>query len=160
MMSNTQGWLNIYKPRGISSFSAVYKIKKKFNLKKIGHGGTLDPLAEGVLPIAIGKTTKLIPFINKDIKEYEFKIKWGEQTSTDDSEGEVIARSSKILKVLNKAILYNNNKKQIIYGANRFLNKEYLPRGYDNSWTINQIDEMGSLIIFKNNHQKTIKLDL
>ena len=95
-MSNTQGWLNIYKPQGISSFNVVYKIKKKFNLKKIGHGGTLDPLAEGVLPIAIGKTTKLIPFINKDIKEYEFKIKWGEQTSTDDSEGEVIARSSKI----------------------------------------------------------------
>ena len=99
-MSNTQGWLNIYKPRGISSFSAVYKIKKKFNLKKIGHGGTLDPLAEGVLPIAIGKTTKLIPFINKDIKEYEFKIKWCEQTSTDDSEGEVIARSSKIPSLL------------------------------------------------------------
>ena len=95
-MTNTQGWLNIYKPQGISSFNVVYKIKKKFNLNKIGHGGTLDPLAEGVLPIAIGKTTKLIPFINKDIKEYEFKIKWCEQTNTDDSEGEVIARSSKI----------------------------------------------------------------
>ena len=99
-MNNEQGWLNIYKPRGISSFNVVYKIKKKFNLKKIGHGGTLDPLAEGVLPIAIGKTTKLIPFINKDIKEYEFKIKWCEQTSTDDSEGEVIARSSKIPSLL------------------------------------------------------------
>ena len=95
-MNNEQGWLNIYKPRGISSFNVVYKIKKKFNLNKIGHGGTLDPLAEGVLPIAIGKTTKLIPFINKDIKEYEFKVKWCEQTNTDDSEGEVIARSSKI----------------------------------------------------------------
>ena len=95
-MTNAQGWLNIYKPQGISSFNVVYKIKKKFNLNKIGHGGTLDPLAEGVLPIAIGKTTKLIPFINKDIKEYEFKVKWCEQTNTDDSEGEVIARSSKI----------------------------------------------------------------
>jgi len=99
-VNNEQGWLNIYKPRGISSFNVVYKIRKKFNLKKIGHGGTLDPLAEGVLPIAIGKTTKLIPFINKDIKEYEFKIKWCEQTSTDDSEGEVIARSSKIPSLL------------------------------------------------------------
>ena len=95
-MTNTQGWLNIYKPQGISSFNVVYKIKKKFNLNKIGHGGTLDPLAEGVLPIAIGKTTKLIPFINKNIKEYEFEIKWCEQTNTDDSEGEIIARSSKI----------------------------------------------------------------
>ena len=74
MINQVQGWLNVYKPRGISSFNVVYKIKKKFNLKKIGHGGTLDPLAEGVLPIAIGKTTKLIPFINKNIKEYEFKI--------------------------------------------------------------------------------------
>ena len=96
MINQVQGWLNVYKPRGISSFNVVYKIKKKFNLKKIGHGGTLDPLAEGVLPIAIGKTTKLIPFINKNIKEYEFKIKWCEQTNTDDSEGEEIARSLKI----------------------------------------------------------------
>ena len=96
MMNQVQGWLNVYKPRGISSFNVVYKIKKKFNLKKIGHGGTLDPLAEGVLPIAVGKTTKLIPFINKNIKEYEFKIKWCEQTNTDDSEGAVIARSTKI----------------------------------------------------------------
>ena len=95
-MNNFQGWLNIYKPLGISSFTAVKKIKKKFNLNKIGHGGTLDPLAEGVLPIAIGKTTKLIPFINDNIKEYEFDIKWGEQTSTDDSEGEIISKSEKI----------------------------------------------------------------
>ena len=95
-MNRDQGWLNVYKPKGISSFNVVYKIKKKFNLKKVGHGGTLDPLAEGVLPIAIGKTTKLIPFINKNIKEYEFKIKWCEQTTTDDSEGKVIARSLKI----------------------------------------------------------------
>ena len=96
MINQDQGWLNVYKPRGISSFNVVYKIKKKFNLKKIGHGGTLDPLAEGVLPIAIGKTTKLIPFINRNIKEYEFEIKWCEQTNTDDSEGAVIARSTKI----------------------------------------------------------------
>ena len=95
-MSNYQGWLNVYKPLGLSSFSVIKIIKKKFNLNKIGHGGTLDPLAEGILPIAIGKTTKLIPFINNNIKEYEFDIKWGIQTSTDDSEGEIIDRSDKI----------------------------------------------------------------
>jgi tRNA pseudouridine55 synthase len=95
-MNDPQGWLNVYKPRGLSSFSVVKKIKKHFNLDKIGHGGTLDPLAEGVLPIAIGKATKLIPFINNDLKEYEFKIKWGEQTSTDDSEGEIINKSNQI----------------------------------------------------------------
>ena len=105
-MNNLQGWLNVYKPKGISSFKVVNKIKKYFNINKIGHGGTLDPLAEGVLPIAIGKATKLIPFINNHIKEYEFEVKWGVQTTTDDSEGDVINKSdiipteSEIIKVL------------------------------------------------------------
>ena len=93
-MSNIQGWLNVYKPLNISSFAVIRKLKKKFNIKKIGHGGTLDPLAEGILPIAIGKTTKLIPFINSYAKEYEFEIKWGEQTTTDDREGKIIEKST------------------------------------------------------------------
>ena len=93
-MIDCQGWLNIYKPLGISSFAVVKKIKKYFKLNKIGHGGTLDPLAEGVLPIAVGKATKLISFIYSDIKEYEFEIKWGEQTTTDDAEGEILYCSS------------------------------------------------------------------
>ena len=95
-MNKINGWLNIYKPRGISSFFVLKKIKKKFKFSKIGHAGTLDPLAEGILPVAVGKTTKLISFINKHSKEYEFEIKWGEQTSTDDTEGKIIKRSSKI----------------------------------------------------------------
>ena len=93
-MNNLQGWINVYKPLGLSSFAVVKKIKKKFNFNKIGHCGTLDPLAEGILPLAIGKTTKLISFINSEIKEYEFQIKWGEQTSTDDSEGEIMNYSN------------------------------------------------------------------
>ena len=96
MDEKIQGWVNLYKPKGISSFSAIYKIKKKFNIKKIGHAGTLDPAAEGILPIAINKTTKLIPFVNVSSKKYLFKIKWGEQTSTDDLEGVVINNSNKI----------------------------------------------------------------
>ena len=96
MNENPQGWINLYKPIGISSFSAIYKIKKKFNFNKIGHAGTLDPNAEGVLPIAVNKTTKLIPFINSNFKEYYFKIKWGQQTTTDDAEGEIIKSSYKI----------------------------------------------------------------
>ena len=95
MDEKLQGWINLYKPKGISSFSAIYKIKKKFNINKIGHAGTLDPEAEGILPIAINKTTKLIPFVNISSKKYLFKIKWGEQTSTDDSEGEVLNYSNK-----------------------------------------------------------------
>ena len=95
-MNNYLGWLNVYKPINITSFGVLKKIKKKFFFNKIGHAGTLDPLAEGVLPVAIGKTTKLIQFINNQIKEYEFEIKWGEQTSTDDREGAVIDRSFNI----------------------------------------------------------------
>ena len=74
MNEKNQGWINLYKPVGISSFSAIYKIKKKFNFKKLGHAGTLDPNAEGILPIAINKTTKLIPFVNSNLKKYSFKI--------------------------------------------------------------------------------------
>jgi len=96
MDEKIQGWINLFKPKKISSFSAIYKIKKKFNIKKIGHAGTLDPNAEGILPIAINKTTKLIPFVNITSKKYLFKIKWGQQTSTDDSEGEIINNSNKI----------------------------------------------------------------
>ena len=90
MDEKIQGWVNLYKPFGISSFSAIYKIKKKFNIKKLGHAGTLDPNAEGILPVAINKTTKLIPFVNSYSKKYFFKIKWREQTLTDDAEGEAI----------------------------------------------------------------------
>ena len=95
-MSDFQGWINLYKPKDISSFGVIKKIKKKFDIKKIGHAGTLDPLAEGILPIAIGQTTKLVMFVQNQIKEYEFEIKWGEQTSTDDKEGEIINTSNLI----------------------------------------------------------------
>ena len=95
-MNDHLGWLNVYKLINITSFGVLKKIKKKFFFNKIGHAGTLDPLAEGILPVAIGKTTKLIQFISNQIKEYEFEIKWGEQTSTDDREGAVIDRSFNI----------------------------------------------------------------
>ena len=93
MVETLQGWINLYKPKNISSFFAMKKIQSKFQIKKIGHCGTLDPLAEGILPIAIGKTTKLIPFVIKNEKKYIFSIKWGKQTSTDDLEGRVIGNA-------------------------------------------------------------------
>ena len=93
-MNFKQGWINLYKPKNISSFQAVNKIKKRFNFKKIGHAGTLDPPAEGILPIALGKATKLIPFLNSDTKTYLFTISWGTQTSTDDKEGHILHQSS------------------------------------------------------------------
>ena len=92
-MISKQGWINLYKPKNITSFKAINSIRKKFSIKKIGHAGTLDPMAEGVLPIAIGKATKLIPYISIMNKEYEFTVTWGSQTSTDDAEGNILFKS-------------------------------------------------------------------
>jgi len=92
------GWLSVYKPLNLSSSKVVLLIKKKFHLDKIGHAGTLDPLATGVLPIAFGSTTKIISYVMNKNKKYKFMIKWGEQTSTDDSEGDIMYKSSKIPK--------------------------------------------------------------
>ena len=86
MDEKIQGWINLYKPKRISSFLAINKIKKKFKVKKIGHAGTLDPSAEGILPVAINKTTKLISYVTSDFKKYFFTVKWGELSSTDDSD--------------------------------------------------------------------------
>ena len=89
-----QGWINLYKPKNITSFKAINSIKKKLSINKIGHAGTLDPMAEGVLPIAIGKATKLISYISTKNKEYEFTITWGSQTTTDDSQGKNLFESN------------------------------------------------------------------
>ena len=81
------GWINLDKPVGISSAKAVAIIRKHLNCSKIGHGGTLDPLASGVLPIALGEATKTVSYVMDSAKTYEFMLVWGNETSTDDSEG-------------------------------------------------------------------------
>lgn len=93
---NVDGWLIIDKPKGMGSTQVVGKTRYLLHANKNGHTGTLDPFATGVLPIAFGEATKLVPFVTDGDKEYEFIVKWGEQTSTDDTEGEVIARADKI----------------------------------------------------------------
>ncbi|AIL64828.1 tRNA pseudouridine synthase B [Rickettsiales bacterium Ac37b] len=89
------GWLIIDKPLSITSFSVVSLIKKIINKRKVGHAGTLDPMATGILPIAIGEATKVIEFAMNYVKEYEFVVTFGEARDTDDQEGKVIARSNK-----------------------------------------------------------------
>lgn len=84
------------KPKGISSNSVVGKIKKFVKPLKVGHAGTLDPEATGLLAIAIGEATKTIPYLMDSDKEYEFDVTWGQARSTDDGEGEVIANSDVI----------------------------------------------------------------
>ena len=93
--NNITGWIIIDKPAGITSTGVVSKIKRAFNAKKVGHAGTLDPDATGVLPIALGEATKTIPHIMDEIKSYHFCIKLGEATDTDDETGHIINTSSK-----------------------------------------------------------------
>lgn len=90
---NIHGFLNLYKERGISSNQALGQIKKILHPKKIGHGGTLDVMAEGVLPIAFGEATKTLQFILDGDKEYEFELTWGFETDTFDLEGEVTKKT-------------------------------------------------------------------
>ena len=87
------GWINLDKPLDMTSTQAVGKIKKLLGMKKVGHAGTLDPLATGILPIAVGEATKTVQYLQNRDKGYDFTITWGEARSTDDSEGEIIASS-------------------------------------------------------------------
>ena len=87
------GWINLDKPTGITSTQAIGKIRRILNPKKIGHAGTLDPLATGVLPIALGEATKTIPFSQDAFKAYEFTIKWGIKTDSDDMDGNIVSQT-------------------------------------------------------------------
>ncbi len=87
------GWLVIDKPAGITSAAVVSRVRRATGAAKAGHGGTLDPLATGVLPIAFGEATKTVSYVVDGRKIYRFTVKWGEQRDTDDAEGEVITVS-------------------------------------------------------------------
>lgn len=92
----THGWINLYKPCGITSNDIIGIIRKTLKLKKIGHAGTLDKLACGVLPVAIGEGTKIVPFVMECKKEYIFTVRFGELRTTDDLDGEIIQTSNVI----------------------------------------------------------------
>ncbi|MEO0982218.1 MAG: tRNA pseudouridine(55) synthase TruB [Pseudomonadota bacterium] len=87
------GWLNLYKPLDMTSTQAVGALKRLYNAQKVGHGGTLDPLADGVLPIAFGEATKTVNWAMEADKEYVFTVEWGVSTESQDKEGAVIATS-------------------------------------------------------------------
>lgn len=91
-MSN--GWLVLDKPVGITSTHAGSIVKRIFKQKKIGHAGTLDPFASGVLPLALGEATKTMPFLMSNLKTYQFTLVFGAQTASGDTEGEVVATSN------------------------------------------------------------------
>ena len=92
--NTVHGWIILDKPKNLTSTQAIGKVRRIIGGKKVGHGGTLDPLATGILPLAFGEATKLIPHVMDSDKEYEFSIRWGEARTTDDSEGTISATSS------------------------------------------------------------------
>src|SRR5262249_39434364 len=87
------GWLVLDKPAGVTSTYAVGAVRRAFDARKAGHAGTLDPLATGVLPIALGEATKTVPYAVEGEKGYQFTVRWGAETDTDDAEGRVVATS-------------------------------------------------------------------
>ena len=93
--------MNVRKPKGMTSHDVVYRIRRASKVKQVGHTGTLDPFAEGVLPVCVGKATRLIEYLNDD-KEYFAVVKFGVETDTYDLDGQVLAVSDK--KILKEAI--------------------------------------------------------
>ena len=106
--NDLNGWLVINKDLGMTSRQVVNIVKKTLNVKKVGHAGTLDPLATGVLALAIGKATKTVKYIMDGMKKYSFTIKWGISTDTQDAEGKITSKSNKKPDEIKlKAILKN-----------------------------------------------------
>jgi tRNA pseudouridine55 synthase len=91
---DVNGWLVLDKPVGMTSTHAVSVVKRLFQARRAGHAGTLDPLASGLLPIALGEATKTVPFVMDGRKIYRFTVRWGEERDTDDAEGRVIEISA------------------------------------------------------------------
>jgi tRNA pseudouridine55 synthase len=89
------GWLCLDKPAGMTSTAAVTRVRRITRARKVGHGGTLDPLATGVLPIALGEATKTVAYAMEGRKHYRFTARLGEARTTDDAEGEIVARSER-----------------------------------------------------------------
>jgi len=90
---DVHGWIALDKPIGMTSTQAVAVVKRLFQAKRAGHAGTLDPLASGGLPIALGEATKTVPFVMDGRKRYRFTVAWGEERDTDDTEGQVVKAS-------------------------------------------------------------------
>jgi len=91
-MSKKPGIINVLKPPGMTSFDVVGYIKRVLQIKKVGHTGTLDPAAAGVLPVCLHRATKIIPYLPEEKKEYIARIKLGVKTDTLDADGEILAR--------------------------------------------------------------------
>ena len=90
------GWVVLDKPLGMTSTQAVGAVRRLFDAQKAGHAGTLDPLATGILPIALGEATKTVPFAVDGEKAYRFTVRFGIETDTDDAEGQIVRTSEQL----------------------------------------------------------------
>jgi len=91
---DVHGWCVLDKPIGMTSTHAVSVVRRLFTARRAGHAGTLDPLASGLLPIALGEATKTVPFVMDGRKHYRFTVRWGEERDTDDAEGRIVETSA------------------------------------------------------------------
>ncbi len=107
------GFLNVYKPKGITSHDVINKIRRIINIKQVGHTGTLDPFAEGVLPVCVGKATRLIEYL-EDNKEYIASVQFGQNTDTYDLEGQVTSKFDKKISCQDVLSALNNFKGEIM----------------------------------------------
>ena len=120
MMKSLDGWLIINKDIGVTSRHIVNIIKKTLNVKKVGHAGTLDPAASGILVIAVGKATKSIEYIMNGNKKYKFSVKWGTTTDSHDIDGKVVSFSKKKPNICEIKNILNDFKGEILQKPPRF----------------------------------------
>ena len=120
MMKSLDGWLIINKDIGVTSRHIVNIIKKTLNVKKVGHAGTLDPAASGILVIAVGKATKSIEYIMNGNKKYKFSVKWGATTDSHDIDGKVVSFSKKKPNICEIKNILNDFKGEILQKPPRF----------------------------------------
>jgi tRNA pseudouridine55 synthase len=111
------GVINFYKEAGITSFQAVDRVKKLLKIKKLGHTGTLDPIAEGILPICLNNTTKFVDYLMANDKEYIAEIKLGLKTDSYDITGKIIAKNEDIIP----------NEQNLLFEMNKFIGETELP---------------------------------
>ena len=125
------GVLNVWKPTGMTSYDVVHKIKQLCNTKKVGHTGTLDPEASGVLPICIGKATKIVDYLMSDNKTYKAELKLGIITDSYDREGKILSTSEincsekTVIQVI-KSFLGENDQIPPMYPLLKSMDKNYI----------------------------------
>ena len=114
------GWLVLDKPVGMTSTQAVGAVRRAFNAQKAGHAGTLDPLATGILPIALGEATKTVPFVMDGRKSYRFTVRWGIETDTDDG----VRRYFEYAKAAGMPVMVSTCKREVLPRVEKYA-KQY-----------------------------------